>query len=106
VLRSMVQWGLLRLGKEKGSLLGPVHRLPINDQVSELLLHAVLLGHGHGLPLSQLTGHPALFPFEVRLNAAALRKSGSMLVQRQGDQADFVELGQRSRSSPVQVYSK
>jgi hypothetical protein len=106
VLRSMVQWGLLRLGQGKGSLLAPLRRIPVNDEVSELLLHAVLLGHGHGLPLSQLTGHPALFPFDVHLNAATLRKSSSMLVQRQGDQADFVELGQRSRSSPAEVYSK
>jgi hypothetical protein len=106
VLRSMVQWGLLRLGQDKGSLLAPFRRIPINDEVSELLLHAVLLGHGHGLPLSQLTGHPALFPFDVRLNTATLRKSDSMLVQRQGNQADFVELGQRLRSSPAEVYSK
>src|ERR1700680_2630623 len=102
----MVQWGLLRLGQDKGSLLAPLLRIPINDEVSELLLHAVLLGHGHGLPLSQLTGHPALFPFDVRLNAARLRKSSSMLVQRQGDQADFVELGQRAGNSPAEVYSK
>jgi hypothetical protein len=95
VLRSMVQWGLLRLGQGKGSLLAPLRRISVNDEVGELLLWAVLLGHGHGLPLSQLNGHPALFPFDVRLNAVALRKSGSMIVQRLGDQADFIELGQR-----------
>jgi hypothetical protein len=51
VLRSMLQWGLLGLGQEKGSLSAPLRRIAINDEVSELLLHAVLLGHGHGLPL-------------------------------------------------------
>jgi hypothetical protein len=39
--------------------------------------------------------HAALFPFEVRLNATTLRQSGYLRVQRQGDQTDFVELGQR-----------
>ena len=64
----------------------------VPTQIAELLVHAVLLSHGHGLPLSQLDGHPALFPFDVRLNAASLRKSDCMRVQRQGDQSDLVEL--------------
>lgn len=92
VLRSITQWGLLRHGQEKGSLIAPLRRIPITDEIAELLVHAVLLSHGHGLPLSQLAGHPALFPFDVRFHAASLRKSNYMRVQRQGDQSDFVEL--------------
>jgi hypothetical protein len=92
VLRTMVQWGLLREGKEKGSLLAPARRLLIDDEIAELMVHAILLSHGSGLPLAQLTGHPALFPFDIHLNIAALRKNTLMHMHRQGDQADFVEL--------------
>jgi hypothetical protein len=92
VLRSIIQWGLLRHGQEKGSLVAPPRRIPITHEIGELLIHAILLSHGHGLPLSQLTSHPALFPFDVRLNPTSLRKNHSMRVQRQGDQNDFVEI--------------
>jgi hypothetical protein len=92
VLRSIIQWGLLRHGQAKGSLVAPSQRIPINEEISELLVHAVLLSHGHGLPLSQLAGHPALFPFDVRSNAGSLRKNVCFRVQRQGDQSDVVEM--------------
>jgi hypothetical protein len=95
VLRSVKQWGLLRDGQSKGSLIAPPRRIPVNDEIGELLFHAVLLSHRSGLPLSQLVSHAALFPFDVRLNATNLRQSGCLRVQRQGDQTDFVELGQR-----------
>jgi hypothetical protein len=98
VLRSMVQWGVLRDGPAKGTFVAPTRRTAVPDQIGELLLQAMLVSHGRGMPLSQLIGHPALFPFGIHLSATALRKSGCILIQRQGDQTDFIELGQRSRS--------
>ena len=95
VLRSMVQWGMLQDGQAKGLLFPRPHRVPVPDDIGELLFQAVLLSHGRGMPLAQLRGHPALFPFDVRLTASALRKSTSMRLQRQGDQTDFVEAVQR-----------
>lgn len=92
VLRSITQWGLLRHGQEKGSLIAPARRIAVTDEIAELLIHAVLLSQGHGLPLSQLAAHPALFPFDLQFQPALLRKSNYMRVQRQGDQSDFVEL--------------
>jgi hypothetical protein len=92
VLRSMAQWGLLRSGEENGSLIGPDQRININDEVGQLLVHSVLLGHGKGLPFSHLIDHPALFPFSVHLTARDLMQSPMFRVQRQGDQSDFVEL--------------
>ena len=92
VLRSIIQWGLLCHGQEKGSLVALPRRIPISHEIGEHLVHAILISHGHGLPLAQLTRHPALFPFDVRLNSASLRKSDCIRVQRQGDQSDFVEL--------------
>ena len=70
---------------------------------SELLLQAVLVSHGQGMPLSHLIRHPALFPFDIQVNAAALRKSGCIQLQRQGDQTDFVELGYAARGASAQV---
>jgi hypothetical protein len=93
VLRSVRQWGLLHDGSEKGSLVAPPHRIRVGDEIGELLFHAILLSRGSGLPLSQLVTHPALFPFDVRLNAAILRQSRHLCVVRQGDQTDFIELG-------------
>ncbi len=95
VLRSMVQWGVLRDGSARGTFVAPTKRTAVPDQIAELLLQALLVSHGRGMQLSQLIGHPALFPFSIHLSSTALRKSGCMLIQRQGDQTDFIELGQR-----------
>jgi hypothetical protein len=91
-LRSMAQWGLLRSGEERGSLIGPVQRISISDEVGQLLVHSVLLGHGKGLPFSHLIDHPALFPFAVHVTARDLMRNLIFRVHRQGDQSDFIEL--------------
>ena len=93
VLRSVRQWGLLHDGPVKGSLIAVPDPYRVRDEVSELLFHAILLSHGGGLPLTQLNNHPALFPFIARLNPSAQRQARLIQVVRQGDQADFVELG-------------
>ena len=92
VLRSMVQWGLLHSGDEQGSLIGRAQRINIENEVGQVLLHSVLLGHGKGLPFSHLIDHPALFPFAVHVTARDLRQNRIFRLQRQGDQSDFVEL--------------
>jgi hypothetical protein len=99
VLRSMAQWGMLRKGEEPGSLVGPPQRVRIDDDVGQLLLHSVVLGHGRGLPYPQLIDHPALFPFEVDVPARDLMRNPIFIVQRQGDQSDFVELASASNSA-------
>ena len=92
VLRSIAQWGLLRPGTERGSLIGPAQRINISDGVGQLLVHSVLLGHGMGLPLSNLIDHPAMFPFELHLTARDLTGMPAFRVQRQGDRSDFIAL--------------
>lgn len=92
VLKSMTQWGLLRTGEEHGSLIGPAQRISVDDDVAQLLVHAVLLGNGKGLPLSSLIDHPALFPFSLHTSVQNLRRNRIFTLQRQGDQTDFVEL--------------
>jgi hypothetical protein len=95
VLRSIVQWGVLCEGRSRGAYVAVPRRTVVPDQISELLLQAVLISHGRGMPLSHLTGHPALFPFDIRVNSTVLRKNGRMRIQRHGDQTDFVELGRQ-----------
>jgi len=92
VLRSLIQWGLLRAGNEHGSLIGPAQRIRLGEDVSQLLVHSVLLGQDRGSQFGQLIDHPALFPFAPHLTARSLMPNSTFRVQRQGDQSDFVEL--------------
>jgi hypothetical protein len=92
VLKSMMMWGLLRSGPERGSLIGSDHRIIAADNVGRLLTHSVLLSLGQGLAVPKLIGHPSLFAFEVNLHASSLRESTRFRVHREGDQSDFVEL--------------
>ncbi len=92
VLRSMVQWGLLRAGEEHGSIIGPAQRISTDNQVGQILMHSVLLGCRGGLPFPYLVDHPALFPFVVRVTATQLMQNHAFLVQRQGDNSYLVEL--------------
>ncbi len=92
VLRSLAQWGLLRVGEEHGSVIGPAHRIHVSEDVGQLLLHSVLLGQDKGSQFPQLFDHPALFPFAPRLTARTLMTNPVFRVQRQGDQSDFIEL--------------
>jgi len=92
VLRSMVQWGALREGGEKGIFISPARRIGLSERPAELVVQAVLVSHGHGMGLAQAISHSALFPFHVRLNASSARNSDQLRVLRQGDQTDFVDL--------------
>lgn len=92
----MTQWGVLRPGSEKGSLVIARNPIQVSEEIAELLVHGVMLSQGRGMSLSRLVSHPALFPFKLQVNPATLRKHPCFRVQRQGDQSDFVEL----RDSP------
>lgn len=94
VIRSMVQWGALREGTEKGVFIRAARRMVLPEGLAELVVQAILVSHG-SMGLTQATSHSALFPFDVRLNASSARKSDQLHVLRQGDQTDFVELALR-----------
>ena len=91
-LKSMTQWGTLHSGTEKGSLVAAPRPILASEEISELLVHGVLLSQGRGMSASQLASHPALFPFKLQVSTARLRRHAGLRVQRQGDQSDFVEL--------------
>jgi hypothetical protein len=92
VLRSMVGWGALREGASAGDYQPPPKRLLVAEATHPLLLEGLLHAVGHGLALDSLTGHPALFPFDLHLNPLALRRQPRFRVYRQGDQTDWVEV--------------
>ena len=92
LVRSMVQWGALRDGGRIGLYLAPAKRIVVSSAIGELLVEGLLIAAQRGMPLTQLVGHPAAFPFDVRTDLPALRRSVRLCVHRQGDQTDFVEL--------------
>lgn len=92
VLRSIVRWGLLRAGKEHGSLVAPAQLTNVTDDVAHLLIHSVLLGQGRGLRFSHLINHAALFPFALHITVRDLMRNPIFRVQRQGDESDIIEL--------------
>jgi hypothetical protein len=94
VLRTLTQWGLLQAGPEYGSLVGNSPTIRIDENISQLLVHAILLGQGGGLAYSRILAHPALFPFKLDLSIRDLAASPAFHVHRQGDQSDFVEIAQ------------
>ena len=95
ILRSMVGWGALQEGASGGDYQPLPQRLPVAEATTALLLEGLLHAEGHGLDLEALTGHPALFPFDLHLNPLALRQQTRLRFHRQGDQRDWVEVSAR-----------
>lgn len=95
LVRSMVQWGALRDGGKVGVFLAPPKKIVVPPSVGELLVEALLIAAQRGMPLSQLVSHSALFPFDVRIDLTALRRSERLGVHRQGDQTDVIERDDR-----------
>jgi hypothetical protein len=98
-VRSMVQWGVLRDAKKPGRYLPLQKRIVVSAGLAELLVEGVLIASKAGMALDQLLTHPAIFPFEIRVDAARLRRNSRLRVHRQGDQSDFVEF-EESRPAP------
>ncbi|MDO8945402.1 MAG: hypothetical protein Q7U75_19625 [Desulfobacterales bacterium] len=96
LVRSMMQWGVLRDGGRVGLYLPQPKKVPVSSSVAELLLEGLLIATQRGMPLSQLVSHPGFFPFDVRVNVVALRRSERLRLHRQGDQTDLIERTDRS----------
>lgn len=93
VVRSLVQWETLRDTATRGQYQPAPRRLKIGPAVALVLLEALLVdAEEAAVPLEQLRGHPALFPFEVEVTAGHVRGAEAFWVHRQGLDVDFVEL--------------
>lgn len=92
VMRTMIGWGVL-VDAGKGLYRRESARRVVEGELAQLLVEAVLLdSENESLPLDQAAGHPALFPFEVRIDAYTLRQSNRIRVFCEGLNRDFVTL--------------
>lgn len=93
IVRSMVQWGVLRDTVTRGMYESVPRRRKVGAHVGTVLIEALLVDAEEvSVPLDQLTGHPALFPFDLDVNASDVRGASQFRVHRQGLDSDFVEL--------------
>jgi hypothetical protein len=93
IVRSMVLWGALRDTELRGVYEAATAKRKVGPTVALLLIEALLVdAEEPAVLLNQLTGHPALFPFELAVNVDHIREASQFQVHRQGLDADLVEL--------------
>ena len=92
VMRSMVQWGLLRDEAEKGVYARGSEMITVSGDLAELLLEGLLISEEKAMPVEQIGSHPVLFPFDLRFTSHGLRQSPRFQVYRQGLDTDVVSL--------------
>jgi len=93
IVRSMVEWGVLKDTGEKGVYAAAGDPSPVSDPVAELLVEALLIDSDQeSMEVAQLLGHAALFPFGLSLSAHRLRSKSHFRMNRQGLDQDVVGL--------------
>lgn len=93
IVRSMVQWGVLRDTATRGMYEAVPRRRLVGPAVGTVLIEALLVdAEEASVSLDQLTGHPAIFPFDLDVNASHVRGASQFRLHRQGLDSDFVEL--------------
>tara|TARA_R110002072_G_scaffold240450_4_gene399032 strand:+ start:2579 stop:3322 length:744 start_codon:yes stop_codon:yes gene_type:complete len=93
IVRSMVQWGVLRDTATRGLYEAVPQRRKLGSAVGTVLIEALLVdAEEASVSFDQLVDHPAIFPFDLDLNASHVRGAPQFRVHRQGLDSDFVEL--------------
>lgn len=93
IVRSMVQWGVLKDTTTRGMYEAAPRRRRLGSAVGLLLIEGLLIdAEERAVALDQLRGHPAVFPFDLDLNANHVRAASQFRVHREGLDVDFVEL--------------
>lgn len=88
ILRSMVQWGVLRDGNTRGRYLPVSAKITVDSPRSELLLVGMLIGIGRSTALMPNLVYPSLFPFQVMTTEIRLQSNPHLQFYRQSDQRD------------------
>ena len=91
-VRSMVQWNALADTGNRGVYVRASEPIALQDGPAQLLLEGLLRHGDWALPVGQIGRHPALFPFELRLQSCDFRQSPRFDVDRQGLDIDMVRL--------------
>ena len=93
IIRSMVQWGVLRDTETRGIYEAASVTHVIGPKIGVLMIESLLVdAEASSMLFEKLVSHPALFPFDVQLNAGHLRDSSLFQVHRQGLDLDFIEM--------------
>lgn len=93
IVRSMILWDVLQETAPRGTYSAASPLRPVGAAVGKVLIEALLIDADQdSIPLDQLIGHPAVFPFEIRTNVRDVRDSPEFRVHREGLDSDFVEL--------------
>lgn len=99
IVRSMVQWDVLRDTATPGYFAGPTGPHRVGADVGLILIEALLVDAEQAcLPLGQLLTHPGLFPFELALTVDQVRAAPQFQLYREGLDSDMVELQIKCRN--------
>lgn len=94
ILRSMIDWGALRDGQQRGTYLPGLKVESSCPSKTRLLVEGLLLAlSGESLPARKLPSHPCLFPFQ--LDVASLVHGGAkgpILSEREALGAEYLRL--------------
>lgn len=100
IVRSMIQWGVLADTDARGTYGGVRRQRLVGPAVGMVLIEALLVDSEEAaIPLEQLIGHGALFPFDIQVNAGHVRAASQFRVHRQGLDSDIVELAKAADRS-------
>lgn len=98
IVRSMIQWDVLRDTETRGMYERVPGMRTVDPDIAPLLVEALLIdAEETSLPFEQLVSHPALFPFQLDVNAGVVRDAPQFQVHRQGLDSDVVEIRQGVR---------
>lgn len=93
IMRSMVEWGVIRDSGAKGVYEKCDGLLRGPEELQLWLLQVCLAaGDGDSMELGQLLNNPILFPFELTVDRSSLRQSSHFDLHRQGLDMDIINL--------------
>ena len=93
IVRSMVQWGVLVDTGTRGVYERSTQPKQVRPEIGTVLVEALLVdAEESSLPIDQLVGHAALFPFALNVSADDLRRAPQFEMHRQGLDVDVVGL--------------
>ena len=93
ILQSMRDWGVLKQNENRTPHIQPRKIESKNVDVNHWLIEAILRAKDTTtLPVTQLERHPALFPFNIKLNRSKLIESKYFELSRQGLNRQMISL--------------
>jgi hypothetical protein len=94
--RTLITWGVLQETTSRGVYKLAGGTRAIRGGTARLLVEAVLVGgKNSAAPVTDLLRHSALFPFELQMSPAELRRAPEFEVDRLGLDVDMVRLTER-----------